>query len=296
MAIHAEKNLYPGINAHLNSFLQNEDGGWQSFHAEHIIDLERAINERLPPGYFTRAEKGLQINETAPSIVHKPPGKITPDVTIYRGASTAGKTSVPELTATPPTAIIPIPDTLTDEDYLTGLVIYQAGEGSPPGRPVTRIELLSPANKPGGSYYGPYVVKRQETLQSGLRLVELDYLHEMPPITRAIASYRDGEEDAYPYNILVSDPRPTLDKGPTYHYGFGVDQVMPVITIPLAGADEMKLDLGVAYNHTFESSTFYPVIVDYALEPVHFERYTAADRECIRRRMRAIGERIQAEG
>ncbi len=287
MAIHSEKNLYPGINAHLNSYLQNELGGWQSFHAEHIIDLERAINVRLPSGYYTRAEKGLQISETLASETQKPSG-IRPDVTIYQGGTRTA--SVSALAATPPTAVIPVVDTLGEEEYLIGLVIYQAGEGSPLGRPITRIELLSPTNKPGSSDFGHYTVKRQDALRSGLRLVEIDYLHETPPITQAIASYADGEEGAFPYNLLVSDPRPSLEKGPTYHYGFGVDDTLPVIKIPLAGADEMTLDLGDAYRRTYENSTFYPVAVNYEQAPVHFERYTEADRERIRRRMREISQ------
>ena len=78
---------------------------------------------------------------------------------------------------------------MEEEETLTGLVIYQAGEGSVLGRPITRIELLSPANKPPGSHHEQYMVKRLETLKSGLRLVELDYLHESHPVIQALPSY-----------------------------------------------------------------------------------------------------------
>jgi hypothetical protein len=285
MAIHSDKNLYPGINAHLNSFLQDEPGGWQSFHAEHIVDIAKVINEHVPQGYFARAEKTLQISEIVPGT--KSPSVTVPDTTIYR-AEAGGRKSPTVAQTTPPTATLSIIDTLDEEEYLTGIVIYQAGEGSLLGRPITRVELLSPANKPGGSHHGQYKVKRLETLQSGLRLVEIDYLHETPPITHAVKNYPEGEEGAFPYNILVSDPRPRLEKGPTYFYGFGIDDNMPVITIPLAGADDMALDLGVAYNRTFEDSPFYGLAVDYEQEPMHFERYTEADRDRIRQRMAKI--------
>jgi hypothetical protein len=290
MAIHSDKNLYPGINAHLNSFLQHEPGGWQSFHAEHIVDIGKVINEHVPQGYFARAEKTLQISEILPGT--KATTTTIPDTTIYQVGSASVKAVSSTLAATPPTATLAILDTLDEEEYLTGIVIYQVGEGSLLGRPITRVELLSPANKPGGSHYGQYRVKRLETLQSGLRLVEIDYLHETAPITQAVKNYPEAEQDAYPYNILVSDPRPDLEKGPTYFYGIGVDDPMPVLAIPLAGADEMTFPLGDAYNRTFEDSPFYGLVVNYAQDPIHFERYTDADRERIRKRMAAIKEQM----
>ncbi len=289
MPIHAEKNLYPGINAHLNSYLQQEAGGWESFHAEHVIDLTRVINENLPTGYFSRAEKSLQISEIAPDIAPKHP-RTKPDVMIYKSSSPVGQAATATLTATPPAGTIAIIDTLTDEDYLTGIVIYQAGEGNPIGRPITRIELLSPANKPGGSHNGKYMVRRHETLQVGLRLVEIGYLHHTPPITFALASYPSRDKDAYPYTILVSDPRPTLEKGTTYIYGFGVNDSLPVVSVPLAGADSVLVDFGAAYNRTFESSRFFQMIVDYEQPPVQFDHYLPTDQEKINSMLAGIQE------
>lgn len=287
MPIYSDKNLYPGINAHLNSFLQNEAGGWQSFHAEHIIDLARSINERLPAGYFTRSEKSLQISENVPTTGGKP-GTTTPDVAIFRGGIQTNKPTPSSLTVTQPIASIPISDSLIDEDYLTGIVIYQAGEGGALGRPITRIELLSPANKPSGSHYLTYLTKRQETLHSALRLVEIDYLDQTRPILNGLRSYAHQETGAYPYMILVSDPRPTVAQGFTQVYGFGIDDSLPIVTIPLAGADSFTFDFGVPYNRTFVNSPFYQMIVDYEKEPAHFEHYTELDRERIRDRMKII--------
>lgn len=87
-----------------------------------------------------------------------------PDVTIYRSHHIPG-VPAPTLTATAPTRSIPIAPLLTEEDFLSGIVIYQAGEGGLLGRPVTQIELLSPANKPGGGHFTRYASKRLETLQ-----------------------------------------------------------------------------------------------------------------------------------
>jgi hypothetical protein len=280
MPIQAARNLYPGINAHLNSYLQNEPGAWRSYHSEHIVDIRRVLSEYLPPGYLALSEKGLQIAEIQVGSLTRSRLNI-PDVTVYQSSGSTAQNPPSTLLATPPVETLPITTMIIDDDYLSGVVIYRASEGSLPGKPVTRLELLSPANKVGGSHHETYVLRRSETLQASLCLVEIDYLHQTPPITHALASYPAQEAGAYPYTVLVSDPRPTLEQGKTYVYGFGVDSPLPVVTVPLAGADNVLLDLGAAYNRTFESSPFFQMLADYELNPPQFERYTPADRERI---------------
>ena len=157
MGIFSERNLYPGVNPHLNSALQQPRGAWRSFHTYFLTYTAQWLNRNLPQGYFAQPEQSLQIS-------------------IYDA---------------------------DDEDTPVAVLIY-AGS-----KPVTRIEMLSPANKPGGSHFRDYATARDRALDAGLRLVEIDLLHERPPITTEIPSYRLGEADAYPYSILVSDPRPT---------------------------------------------------------------------------------------
>lgn len=289
MALQADKNLYPGINIHLNSLLQNEPGGWRSFHSQHITDLARIIDEGLPPGYFTRSEKSLQIGEYDPGSGSEGKSQTTPDVTVYRQSRPADRPANTFAEADAPVMTIPLSATLEeDEDELTGLIIYQAGEGGLLGRPVTRVELLSPANKQHGSHHEQYMVKRLETLKSGLRLIEIDYLHQTPPLIHKLPDYSQGADNTLPFIILVSDPRPTFEEGITDVYTFGVDDPLPIINVPLAGADVVKVDFGAAYNRTFESSRFFRLVVDYEQEPVQFERYTPADRERIQQRLASI--------
>ena len=288
MAIQADTNLYPGINAHLNSFLQNEPGGWRNFHAEHITDIAREIDQHLPPGYFTRSEKSLQIGEFDPGCGSQGSTRTTPDITVYRQPSQRAATAAAAEASDTPVITIPLAQTLTEEDDLTGLIIYQAGEGSALGRPITRVELLSPANMPGGSHYEQYMVKRWDTLRSGLRLVEIDYLHQTPPIIPQLLDYSHRVEGALPYVILVSDPRPTFDQGKTDVYAFSVDDALPVINIPLAGADGVKISFGTVYNRTFESSRFFRMIVDYAQLPTAFDRYSSSDQARIQKRLADI--------
>jgi len=288
MTLHAEKNLYPGINIHLNSILQNEPGGWANFHAEHIIYIREVIDDALPEGYFARSEKSLQIGEFDPGTGQEGQSSLKPDITIYRPKANQPGSGNAEPAATPPALTLSIGETLAEEDELTGLIIYQAREGSLLGRPITRIEVLSPANKPRGSHHGQYTVKRREALKSGLRLVEIDYLHQTPPIIHNLLDYSAQVDGADPYCILVSDPRPTFEEGTTAVYLFGVTDPLPVIDIPLAGADVAQVDFGIAYNHTFERVKFFNMVVDYDQEPVEFARYHEADRKLIQQYLTAI--------
>ncbi len=287
MPLHADKNLYTGINVHLNSYLQNESGGWASFHGVHVTHLAEILDENLPPGYFARSEQSLQIGAFDPTSGTEQRSRTRPDVMLYSSTGNIGqKTAL--LEATSPTDSMLLTDTLPEEEALTGLMIYQAGEGSPLGRPVTRIELLSPANKPGGTHYEQYMVKRLQTLKSGLRLVEIDYLHQYPPIIPVLANYTRQEPNAAPYMILVSDPRPAFEKGITAFYAFHTDMPLPIINIPLAGADVVNTDFRAVYNRTFESARFFKLVADYAEDPVNLNTYTPEDQERIRQHLSRI--------
>jgi hypothetical protein len=229
MPIHSKTNLYPGINAHLNSFLQQEGGGWESFHAEHIIDLRRVLAKTLPAGYYAVAEKSL--------------------------------------------LLVADPD-----DEVVGIVVYRQEIGQLPGQPVTRIELLSSANKPPGDGYRQYKSKRQQTLESGVALVEIDFLHETPPANPLIPDYTRRIANAYPYNVTVDIPEPTPIDGKVEHYGIGVDEPLLTFRIPLLGQDYASLDLQEAYRRTVESGSFFDLLIDYAADPPNFERYREDDR------------------
>ena len=269
MPIHFRENQYQGINAHFQSFLQNEPGGWESSHTDYITLLRVALDEQLPSGYIARSEMGLQISEITPA--NRPPGRSKPDLTIFQTRDMSHKQS-PSGPLAVPTALFPIAETVDLEEPLPGLVIYQTGEGTNQ-RPVTRIEVLSPANKPGGSHYHSYFQKRSETLRAGLRLIEIDYLHQSRPVIRSIRSYPDRDENAFPYSIVVSDPRPSFEQGQSAFYGFRVNQHIEPIEIPLASEDSIGFDFGRVYDQFFESSRFCGEIVDYEQLPLRFETY-----------------------
>ncbi len=168
-----------------------------------------------------------------------------------------------------------------DEDAPSGLVIYDDE------RPLTRIELLSPSHKAPDSHYDKYMGKRLETLKDGLRLVEIDFLHERKPILEKLPSYIEQHPTAYPYYIIVSDPRPQIRSVPIY--AAGVLDSLPRIDIPLSGNEFITLDLGEVYHHTFGSARLYwETLTDYSQLPVNFDFYTPEDQEKIRAHMAQI--------
>ena len=287
MPIHYQENQYRGINAHLHSFFQ-ERGGWETFHSDHIAELRRAISRILPSGYFALSEKSLQISGFNPVTGESRHGIIRPDVEIYRTPSTPSGSDSALMALDPPADVVSIAETLSDVEHLMSIVIYKQRIDDQL-IPVTRIELLSPANKPLGSHYETYILKRDETLIGGVNLIEMDYLHQSPPSIKILPSYPERHPKAFPYTILVSHPYPTLETGQVAIYGFNVDDPIPKISVPLAGTDSIGLDLGAIYHRTFADNGYYGLrVVDYEQEPTRMESYNEADQERIRQRMAAV--------
>lgn len=295
MAVRSLVNQYRGVNAHLHSNFQSQ-GGWDSFHTNHIADLGEYINDHLPPGYIVDVERSLQIREFHADTGERLLQRRRPDVTIYQ----ADPTRVPSLAVSSGGAVAtltqPVSETLTvtDEMFYAGLVIYEQQDDQAFGRPVTRVEVLSPTNKPPGDGFLQYVQKRYSALKSGLRLVEIDYLHETASPIKGIPRYPD-QPDSFPYSITVSDPVPSLQEGRSETHEFAVDQPVPSIAIPLAGDERLMIEFGAVYNRTFHKLRAYSYLVDYEQLPQHFDRYSPADQERIKQRMEAV-MRVYHEG
>lgn len=209
-----------------------------------------SLNALLPPRCYASTEETFQITRRQDKAT------IGADVMVVRTQSEQTGTPRPAAQVNTPTLVMPAAtaEELVEAEEFNSLVIYRIDEAEVP---VTRIELLSPANKPAGSHYLLYLRKRIETLQSGLRLVEIDYLHTIRPVIRRIPSYPDRAHGAYPYTITVTDPRPDPEEGEMKVYGFGVLDPLPVIEIPLANSDTVALDMGAVYQTTFNSSRVF---------------------------------------
>jgi hypothetical protein len=285
MPIHLRQNPYNGVNAHLHSHLQQKRGGWQSYHGTHIAHLRDLLDAQLPPHYVAFNEDSLQIGEWH----EMPSAPVTvPDILVSRQKA-GGQVIIPEgavmIAPTKRYSMVEAPD--EDEGSPRAIVIYTA-EGGLIGQPCTRIELLSPANKPGRSGAALYHQKREETLYAGLTLVEIDYLHETrSPFTR-LPSYPAKEDGAYPYTIIVNEPHPSYREGAIDVYGFYVDDPIPPVPIPLMRGDVIVFDFGAAYKHTDSLYRSMHVVLDYEQLPACFDTYSPADQARIRARMQAI--------
>lgn len=285
MAIHFRENQYNGVNAHLHSLLQRDGGGWEVFHGAYITYLTEMIDSVLPEGYYVLNEKSLQINSLDTFTGDTKRTRSRPDVSIYETSDSVSGINVATAEVAP-TLVLSIPETLPDEDYLQGVVVYQ--QNGDETIPLIRIELLSPANKPSGSYFDVYTEKRKEALESRSRLIELDFLHESRSHILVLPNYPRREAKAHPYLIAVSDPHPSVEQGYTSIYGFDVDSRIPKLDAPLSGNDIITIGFNAVYNRTFASNRYYgTILVDYEQLPVNFETYTEADQQRIRVRMQA---------
>lgn len=290
MPIHTAQNLYHGVNAHLNSYLQNTAGEWESFHATHISLLALHLDEKLPVGYFARTEKSLQITQEWAEWTHRP----RPDVTLFGHDHTHSTSSGGVAVA--PTATSPVVETMDipEDTFLNAVVIYRGDKDNPLGRPITRLELLSPTNKPPNKGYPAYRDKRNESLMSGLPLIEIDYLHQLESPVANLPSYPRHEAGAYPYTIVVNDPRPTLETGLTHVYGFRVDEPFPPFVIPLKDDEQIVFNLTAMYAELFGRTRFYQTVVDYEKLPLKYETYAPNDQVRIVERRHQIMHKHQS--
>jgi hypothetical protein len=286
------KNQYAGINAHLHSQWQSQSG-WNEFHTNHIADLTRLMRAALyPMGYTAHTEQSLQIRRMGETRAPRADVLIVDEKTLRVYQPVQSYTEDAQDLVAP----IPVALGLLDEelDYHKAVAIYRTGSGPDEhGTPVAWVELLSPANKPGGGDWPHYRQKREALLSAGIVFVEMDYLHETPPTLDIVAHYRTRgvtqppQPGAHAYRIAVIDPRPAFREGQARVRQFDVDDPLPTVNIPLNADDVLAFDFGTAYTKTF-GEMLYGNEVDYRDLPLNFDRYSEADQARITARMLAV--------
>jgi hypothetical protein len=264
-------NPYHGINAHLNSLLQQAYGGWESFHHDHITDLRRAISRALPPGYSARSEKTVQILGLDDSFITSR----YPDVGVFREADTPRLASpAPSWTPTLETDL----SELQEQSHLFAVKVY-----NPQGRLVTRVELLSPGNKEKPSHY---LAMRLEMLQSHVHMVEIDYLHEQPNLFGGrLPDYSRDDPDSYPYHIAISN----VQSGRLAWFCWGIDQALPTLALPLDEGVPILLDWDAVYQLTVANDDVARTQLDYSEWPINISTYHPEDQA----RIKAVMERAR---
>lgn len=279
-------NPFRGVNPHLNSLLQTPGGEersslWPTFHSTHINHLADFLNQQLPLHYTAYSEQSLQVRgvEWGDELIVRRP---RPDVTVFR-QSVGPPSSVSSVLASPPTWEAPIASVVEPLKRPVAVVIRMVEPDSVLGRVVARIELLSPSNKPGGSEAAAYDDRRVETLESGVPLIEIDYLHETRSVIADVPIY-SSDDGAVPYLIAVSNPRPSWEEGWVVVYGFGVDQPIATVPLPLADNDMLVFKFDEVYQHTFQARRYHNLL-DYTQLPTRFHTYSAKDQVVIQQRM-----------
>lgn len=284
MPVTSRKNEYRGVNAHLHSYYLAY-GGWEGFHNKHVGDLGEVFSLALPPGYTVDTEQSLQISGFPPGW-DMPTLRTRPDLTVYSTAPATRPATILQMIE--PTVIQPLKETidLDEDDYIPALMIYRLDDSAGLGRPIMRLELLSPSNLQRQGLL-EYREKRRAALLAGLRLVELHYFHQLPSPVPNLPAY-PGDPRAFPYNITLSDPLPSFMDGVVSTYGFHVDDPIPTLTLPLEGDDTCTINFNDAYHLTFSRIRAYSDRVDYAQPPARIETYSDADRARIEARRRAV--------
>lgn len=273
-------NQFVGINAHLHSLWQS-NGEWNTFHDYHIGQLMAALKAQLiPMGYTAKLTGSLQIRRVGDDLPRSPRSDV-----LIKDLDSA-RSFYPTLLARTP--VLTMADLLAEapedlEHPYRALLIEEQGEA------VAWLELLSPSNKGSSRDAQSYLAKRHLLLEQGLVFVELDYLHESPPTFNRLPDYSRHDSQAFPYRIVVIDPRPEYRENKVYLYQFGVEEPIPEADIPLNGGDVLTVDFDRLYQVTFESG-LYGYEMDYAELPLHLERYSEADQLKILRRLFSVAK------
>jgi hypothetical protein len=284
MPIKVSKNLYRGVNPHLNSFLQTPGteefpAGYRSFHTVFIAQMVFHFNGRLPDHYVARAEESFRVigtDDSGKRFRHNP----RPDVAIKSRGS--GLAFAGQGAAIQPTWEAKVIDTIDPLDSINAVTIHDVSTN----QIVTCIELLSPANKLHGSYYSVYRARRSEYIYSQIPLVEIDFLHETEAIVPLHPIYPD-DANSFPYYVAITDSRPKIDKASVY--GFAVNDPIPTLPIPLLDDEVVLADFNEIYQTVFEGARLSEDI-DYTQLPERFETYNADDQARIKARMAEIAQ------
>jgi hypothetical protein len=232
---------------------------FQELHTQMLAQAQALLQPQLRPRYVARLERHLSEG----SVWDAPQGAISlerkePDVTVVSRSAGQKHTGSTATLARPAASAAEE----LDEDELElrrqrRIVIYVQDR---PRLAVTGIELLSPGNKqPGAVAQERYLEKRASALHGGLHWVEIDLLRggarpAIPVPVPASADYWTYVAQATPtgWNHLL--------------YAWALRDPLPVLPIPLLGADQAQLDLGACFAVAYDRIAADDE-VDYNAEP-----------------------------
>jgi len=233
---------FPGMDPYL-------EGIWSDVHIQLISTFRTLLTPLLAPKYITDLGSRVVVERLPDDDLN---GRvILPDVAVLQPESATQTVEPVPPGITPPALRLKTPIELPTR--LVTLYIYEAATM----KLVTVIELLSPVNKRGEGRR-EYLQKRNEILDSGAHLVEIDLLRggrRMPFL---------GKVPDTPYLAMVSRTytRPNCEVWP-----IRLQDPLPVLPVPLLRPDsDAPLDLEAALRTTYKAAR-YDLRIDYSQSP-----------------------------
>ena len=246
---------FPGMDP----FLERPNR-WREMHAALIVEARYQLSAGLPDGYEVRAEEDVYLEELPPHPDPRVRLRVADDEISLTGGpvgtSPAGGASVAE----------PAFRTVLRPRVIERRESFLEVRDSDGREVVTVIELLSRANKI--AHRDQYRQKRSDLLGSEAHLVEIDLLragraHELGADAEGLLVNADT---AYRCLISRADRRPQADVFP-----IGLRDSLPVLPIPLRGADLVPLDLRAVLDEVYDrahlAKSIYRTPPDPPLDP-----------------------------
>ncbi|MGL4422298.1 MAG: DUF4058 family protein, partial [Gemmataceae bacterium] len=255
---------FPGMDPYLE-----DPAYWSGFHTRFIVALGAAITRQLPGGYYAEIEHHVWLENLETSEQHAfavPDSYIAEDSPPLRSRSTLlGNTATAE-----PTAVITLPRSQRPGPRY--LQILDRNNH----RVITVLELLSPANKVLGPDRMAYISKRNEYLESGTHLVELDLLRAGNRLPWGLTAPPDAD-----FYVLIAQadqfPRASV-------WGVLLQEPLPIVPVPLKPTDgSVALSLQACFERAYDDGG-YAQRINYEAPPYFMVR--ANDQEWLDERLR----------
>jgi hypothetical protein len=227
------KSPFPGMDPFIEA-----RGLWSDFHDNLIVEIQTALNERLPAGYDALLGERTYIDVVDPDSGAASEFLVRPDVRVDTTREVGAATSLTPDEAGRATSVLMYPQVSVSEREPYIEIRHPESDD----RVVTCIEVLSPTNKrPGSTGWSEYEQKRQLMFQGAASFVEIDLLRggRRRPMR--------GPWPASPYYLLVmwQERAPECRVWP----GFTISP-LPSIPIPLLPGDaDSSLDIQQAINN-----------------------------------------------
>jgi hypothetical protein len=221
---------FPGMNP----FLEQNDT-WEEFHHNFITRTQEALTGQVGPNYLVKVEVRLYVHELS-AEERRLFARADLGVTGEAGVGL----SAPASSVTAP---VQLEMPAVDIERYSALEIRDRRNR----RLVTAIEILSPTNKTPGPDRDDYLSKRQQLLNFGVNLVEID-------LRRGGQRPRPPELPACDYYVVVARAQ---EWGRLGMWPISLRERLPVIPIPLLPPDsDVLLDLQAVLDRTYDAADY----------------------------------------